>query len=142
MAAKARAPRKVWTLRPVVVAVSTILLSTPCNSHRGACAMSTQANAKASDRNVHPGQHDRVDHDDGNDDRGPLGGWGHNVHRGMDLFDHRHGWQEPEGGHHHHHGPENAPAPADGLIAVIGGSAVAAGESSAATGFIENFAEH
>jgi hypothetical protein len=104
--------------------------------------MSTQANAKASDRNVHPGQHDRVDHDDGNDDRGPLGGWGHNVHRGIDLFDHRHGWQEPEGGHHHHHGPENAPAPADGLIAVIGGSAVAAGESSAATGFIENFAEH
>jgi hypothetical protein len=103
--------------------------------------MSTQANAKASGHNCHPGQHHRVDHDD-EDDRGSLGGSGHDAHRGMDLFDHRHGWQEPDGRHDHHRGPESAPAPADGLIAVIGGSAIAAGESSAVTGFIQNFAQH
>ena len=103
--------------------------------------MSTQANAKASGRNCHPGQRYRVDHDD-DDDRGPLAGWGHDVHRGMDMFDHRHGWQEPDGRHDHHHGPQSAPAPADGLVAVIGGSAIAAGESSAVTGFIQNYAEH
>ena len=101
--------------------------------------MSTQANAKASGRDFHPGQHHRVDHDDGNDDRGPLGGWGDDAHRGMDLFDHRHGWQEPG---NHQHGLESAPAPADGLIAVFGGSAIAAGESSGVTAFIQNFAEH
>jgi hypothetical protein len=103
--------------------------------------MSTQANAKASGRNCHSGQRDRADHDD-EDDRGSLGGWGHDAHRGMDLFDHRHGWQEPDGRYHNHHGPESAPAPADGLIAVIGGSAIAAGESSAVNGFIQNFGEH
>src|SRR5262245_9592121 len=104
--------------------------------------MSTQANAKASGRNFHPGQHKGDEHDDGNDDRGRLGGWGHDAQGGMDVFDHRQVWQEPDGRHHHHHGPESAPAPSDGLIAVIGGGAVAAGESSAVTGFIQNFAEH
>ena len=103
--------------------------------------MSTQANAKASGRHCQPGQNRRVDHDDDNDDRGPFGGWGHDAHRSMDMFDHRHGWQEPDGRHQQHHDPESAPAPADGLIAVIGGSAIAAGESSAVIGFIQNFAE-
>jgi hypothetical protein len=104
--------------------------------------MSTQGNAKAPGHNCHPGQRNGVKHDDGNDDRGPLGGWGHDAQRGMDLFDHRHGWEEPHGRHHHHDGLASAPAPADGLIAIIGGSAIAAGESSAVTGFIQNFAEH
>ena len=102
--------------------------------------MSTQANANASGRNFHPGQHHRIDHDDDNENRD--GGWGHDAHRGMDLFDHHHGWQEPVGSQHHHHGSESAPAPADGLVAVIGGGAIAAGEYSAVTGFIQNFAEH
>jgi hypothetical protein len=53
--------------------------------------------------------------------------------RSMDLFN-RHGWDERGGGHHHHQSP-------DGLLAVIGGMATAAGEASAVTGFVENFAE-
>jgi hypothetical protein len=44
------------------------------------------------------------------------------AHRGMDLFDHRHGWEERNDGHQHHQSPANAPDPPDGLIAVIGGS--------------------
>jgi hypothetical protein len=62
------------------------------------------------------------------------------AHRGMDLFDHRHGWEERDDGHHHHQSPATAPDPQDGLLAVIGGSAVAAGDASAVTGFVENFA--
>jgi hypothetical protein len=104
--------------------------------------MSTQANAKASGRQCHPGQQDGVDHHDVNDDRSPLGGWGHDAQRGTDLFDHRHGSEEPDGRHHHHHSPVSAPDAEDGLITGIGGSAIAAGESSAVTGFIQNFAEH
>jgi hypothetical protein len=65
------------------------------------------------------------------------------VHRGMDLFDfdRRHEWVEERGdGHQHHESPATAPDPHDGLIAVIGGSAAAAGDASAVTGFVENFA--
>jgi hypothetical protein len=62
------------------------------------------------------------------------------AHRGMDLFDQRPGWEERDGGHHHHQSPATAPDPQDGLLAVIGGSAVAAGDASAVTGFVENFA--
>jgi len=104
--------------------------------------MSTPANAKASGRQCHPGQQDGVDHDDVNDDRSPLGGSGRDAQPVMDLFDHRHGWEEPDGRHHHHQGPLSAPDAEHGLIAVIGGSAIAAGEASAVTGFIQNFAEH
>ena len=35
----------------------------------------------------------------------------------------------------------DAPDPQDGLVAVIGGSAIAAGEATAVTGFVENFAQ-
>ena len=65
------------------------------------------------------------------------------AHRGMDLFDfdRRHEWQEErDDGHQHHQSPATAPDPQDGLIAVIGGSAAAAGDGSAVTGFVENFA--
>jgi hypothetical protein len=65
------------------------------------------------------------------------------AHRGMDLFDfdRRHEWKEEHGdGHQHRQSPANAPDPQDGLIAVIGGSATAAGDASAVTGFVENFA--
>jgi len=104
--------------------------------------MSMQVNAKAFGSNCRPGKHDRVDHDDDNDDRGPFGGSSQGAHRGMDLFDHRHDWQEPDGRHHQPRGMERASAPEDGLIAVVGGSAMAAGESCAVTGFIQNFADH
>lgn len=65
------------------------------------------------------------------------------AHRGMDLFDHRHGSDERHDGHHQHHhhqSPASAPDPQDGLVAVIGGSAIAAGDASAVTGFVENVA--
>lgn len=61
------------------------------------------------------------------------------VHRGADLFDHRHGWEERHDGHHHE-SPASAPDPQDGLVAVIGGSAIAVGDASAVTGFVENVA--
>jgi hypothetical protein len=101
--------------------------------------MNTQANAKASVRKT-------FDHDDGHDNLGPLGGWDYDdlapevtmpapvAYRGMDLFDHHHLWDERGGGHQNYQSP-------DGLLAVIGGSATAAGEVTAVTGFVENFAE-
>jgi len=101
--------------------------------------MNTQANAKASVRKT-------FDHDDGHDNLGPLGGWDYDdrapaatmpapvAYRGMDLFHHHHLWDERGGGHQHHQSP-------DGLLAVIGGSAMAAGEASDVTGFVDNFAE-
>jgi hypothetical protein len=61
------------------------------------------------------------------------------AHRGMDLFDHRHGGEERGDGHQHHQSPATASDPQDGLIAVIGGSAMAAGDASAVNGFVENF---
>jgi hypothetical protein len=74
------------------------------------------------------------------------------AHRGRDLFDRSHEGEERGGGHQdhqdhhdhqhqHHQGPVDAPDPQDGLVAVIGGSAIAAGEASAVTGFVENFAQ-
>jgi hypothetical protein len=62
------------------------------------------------------------------------------AHRGMDLFDHRHGGEERGDGHQHHQSPATASDPQDGLIAVVGGSAMAAGDASAVSGFVENFA--
>jgi hypothetical protein len=70
------------------------------------------------------------------------------AHRGRDLFDHGHEGEERGGGHQHHHdqhhhqSPVDAPDPQDGLVAVIGGSAIAAGEGTAVTGFVETFAEN
>ena len=108
--------------------------------------MNTQANAKASVRKCHPGRQETFDRHDGNDDLGPLGGWDYDdrapaatmpapvAYRGMDLFHHHHLWDERGGGHQHHQSP-------DGLLAVIGGSAMAAGEASDVTGFVDNFAE-
>ena len=75
------------------------------------------------------------------------------AHRGRDLFDRGHEGEERGGGHQHHHGhdhyhhhhdhqsPVDGPDSQDGLVAVIGGSAIAAGEATAVTGFVENFAE-
>ncbi|MGZ5908533.1 MAG: hypothetical protein ACXWLB_01590 [Reyranella sp.] len=72
------------------------------------------------------------------------------AHRGRDPFDRGHEGDERGGGHqhlldhddhHHHQSPVNAPDPQDGLVAVVGGSAIAAGEGTAVTGFVENFAE-
>jgi hypothetical protein len=108
--------------------------------------MNPQANAKASVPNCDPGQQETFDHDDGDDGVGSLGGWDYDdrtpavtmpapvAYRGMDLFDHHHVWDERGGEHQHHQSP-------DGLLAVIGGSAMAAGEASDVTGFVDNFAE-
>ena len=70
------------------------------------------------------------------------------AHRGAAPFDHRHGWEGRHDGHHHqspdhhHHydSPASAPDPQDGLVAVIGGSAIAVGDASAVSGFVENVA--
>jgi hypothetical protein len=62
------------------------------------------------------------------------------AHRGMDLFDHRRGGEERGDGHQHHQSPATASDPQDGLIAVIGGSAMAAGDASVVSGFVESFA--
>jgi hypothetical protein len=48
------------------------------------------------------------------------------AHRGIDPFDHRHSLEDRNGGHHHDT-PANAPDLQDGLVAVIGGSAIAMG---------------
>ena len=70
------------------------------------------------------------------------------AHRAPDLFDRSHEGEERGGGHHHdhdhhhHQGPVDAPDPQDGLVAVIGGSAIAAGEGTAVSGLVENFAEN
>ncbi|HTG20159.1 MAG TPA: hypothetical protein VK681_08950 [Reyranella sp.] len=53
------------------------------------------------------------------------------AHRGLDLFDHRHGWEDRDDGHHHD-SPANAPDLQDGVVAVIGGRAAAANTLSAA----------
>jgi hypothetical protein len=101
--------------------------------------MHTQANAKPSLAKVHPGRHGTVDHEHGNDDPGRPGTWDRDD--GMALSDHRQGGDERADGHQHHPGPAHAPDPHDGLIAAIGGSATAVGAASAASGFVENFAE-
>jgi hypothetical protein len=62
------------------------------------------------------------------------------AHRAMDLFDHHHGGEERSDGHQHHQNPATASDPQDGLIAVIGGSAMAAGDASVVSGFVESFA--
>ena len=101
--------------------------------------MHTQANAKPALVKVHPGRHEAFDRDHGNDDPSQLGGWDHDD--GVTLFDHRHGWDERADGHHHHPSAAHAPDFPEGLVAMIGGGATAAGEASAVTGSVENFAE-
>jgi hypothetical protein len=108
--------------------------------------MNTEANAKASVRGCHLGPQETFDHDDGRGGLDPLGRWDYDdrapavtmpapvAYRGMDLLDHHHVRDERGDGHQHHQSP-------DDLLAVIGGSATAAGNASAATGFVENFAE-
>ena len=111
--------------------------------------MNTQANAEASVSRYHPGlretfdHHDR-DHHDGNDDLGPLGGLEYDdrapavtmpaplANPGVEPFnDHL---VQGESGQQNHQG-------ANELLAVVGGSAMAAGDRTVATGFVENFAE-
>jgi hypothetical protein len=99
--------------------------------------MTPPAHAKASVARFHSGRHATFDGEHGNDDLGQLGRWDRDDD--MVLFDHRHGWDER--GHQHHATPAHAPDPQEGLAAVIGGSAAAAGEASGVTGFVENFAE-
>jgi hypothetical protein len=108
--------------------------------------MNTEANAKASARGCHLGPQETFDRHDGNDDPGRLGGLEHAdrasavttpapvAYPRVELFDHHLVWGEP-GAHHQH---DQSP---DGLLAVIGGSAMAAGENSDVTGFVDNFAE-
>jgi hypothetical protein len=108
--------------------------------------MNPQANAKASARGCHLGPQETFDRHDGNDDLGPLGGLEYDdgapavttpapvAYPGVELFDHHLVWGDP-GAHQQH---DQSP---DGLLAVIGGSAMAAGEASDVTGFVDNFAE-
>jgi hypothetical protein len=107
--------------------------------------MNTEANAKAFARGGHLGPQETFDRHDGNDDLGPLGGLEYDdgapavttpapvACPGVELFDHHLVWGER--GHHQH---DQSP---DSLLAVIGGSAMAAGEASDVTGFVDNFAE-
>jgi hypothetical protein len=107
--------------------------------------MNTEANAEASARTCHPGL-ETFDLHDGNDDLGPLGGLEYDdrapaatmpapvAYSGMELFDHDLVWGESGAWHQDDQSP-------NGLLAVIGGSAMAAGEASAVTGLVENFAE-
>jgi hypothetical protein len=71
------------------------------------------------------------------------------AHQGRGLFDRSHEGEERGGGHQHHddhqhqhhQSPVDAPDSQDGLVAVVGGSAIAAGEATAVTGLVENFAQ-
>jgi hypothetical protein len=65
------------------------------------------------------------------------------AHRGLDRFDHGHeaGQRQHHHDDQHHQGPVDKPDSQDGLVAVVGGSAMAAGEATAVTGFVENVAE-
>jgi hypothetical protein len=108
--------------------------------------MNTEANAQASARGCHLGPQETFDRHDGNDDLGPLGGLEYDdsaravttpapvASPGVELFDHHLVWGEPGAWRQHDQSP-------DGLLAVIGGSAMAAGDSSAVTGLVDNFAE-
>jgi len=92
--------------------------------------MHPQANAKPFVGRFHAGRQKAFDDDHGNDDF---------SHRGAHLFGHHPMWHDD--GHQHHRGSTNsAEDPGDGMTALIGGSAVAAGEASAVAGWIENFA--
>jgi len=108
--------------------------------------MNTEANAKASARGCHLSPQETFDRHDGNDDLGPLGGLEYDdgapavttpalvAYRGVELFDHHPVWGERGAWHQDHQSPND-------LLAVIGGSAMAAGEASDVTGFVDNFAE-
>jgi hypothetical protein len=108
--------------------------------------MNTQANAKASVAMCHLGLQERFDHHDGHDDLGPLGGLEFDdrgpavtmpapvAYRGAELFDHHLVWGETGAWHQDQQSPND-------LLSVNGGSAMAVGDASVVTGFVENFAE-
>jgi hypothetical protein len=108
--------------------------------------MNTEANGKASVRGWHPGPPETFDRHDANDDLGPPGDLEYDdrpsavttpapvADPGVELFDDPLVSGEPGTWHQHQESP-------DGLLAVIGGSATAAGEASDVTGFVDNFAE-
>jgi hypothetical protein len=108
--------------------------------------MNTEANAKTSARGCHLGPQETFDRHDGNDDLGPLVGLEYDdrapavttpapvAYPAVGLFDHHRAWGEPGTWHQHDQSPND-------LLAVIGGSATAAGEASDVTGFVDNFAE-
>jgi hypothetical protein len=108
--------------------------------------MNTQAKAKASVTMCHLGLQETFDHHDGNDDLGPLGGLEIDdrapavtmpapvAYRGVELFDHHLVWGETGAWHQDHQSPND-------LLSVSGGSAMAAGDTSVVTGFVQNFAE-
>ena len=69
------------------------------------------------------------------------------AYRGAAPFDHRHGGKGAmtaiiirSRSSSSLDSPASAPDPQDGLVAVIGGSAIAAGDASAVSGFVENVA--
>jgi hypothetical protein len=108
--------------------------------------MNTEANAKASVRGCHHGPQETFDRHDGNDGPGPLVGLEYDdrapavttpapvAYPAVGLFDHHLARGEPGAWHQHDQSPND-------LLAVIGGSAMAAGEASDVTGFVDNFAE-
>jgi hypothetical protein len=106
--------------------------------------MNTQANAKASVGRCHLGPPEAFDRHNSNDDLGRLGDLDDRASAvttpaavaclGVEPFDHHLVWGERGAWHQHDES-------ANGLLAVIGGSATAAGEASDVTGFVDNFAE-
>jgi hypothetical protein len=79
----------------------------------------------ASGRGIHPDRREALGADD---DAG---------HRKADLFDHHRAWDVQS---HHLDPAPRSDAPHD-MVAVLGGSAAAAGDDTAAFGLVENFAE-
>jgi hypothetical protein len=108
--------------------------------------MNTQANAKASVTMCHSGLRETFDHHGGND-LGPLRGLEFDdrapavampapiAYRDAELFNHHLVWGETGALHQDHQSPSD-------LVSVNGRSAMAAGEASVVTGFVENFAEY
>ena len=106
--------------------------------------MKTQASTKASVTMCHLGLQDWFHHHDGSDDLGPLGGLEFDdrgpavtmpapvTYRSVELFDHH--LVQGDGWH------QDQESPSD-LLSVNGGSAMAAGDATVVTGFVENFAE-
>src|SRR5215475_6397823 len=129
-------------MRLLVAAVAALLLSRLRISIRTG-GMNREGNARASISRCHTGLETFGRHD-GNDDLGPLGRLAHDDRmpavtmpapvalRGVEPFDDHLLWSES--------GPQDHQSLND-LLAVVGGSAMAAGDASHVTGFVENFAE-